>query len=246
MKKNKFSKSQFVVNNQSGFDFDTALRLWKTKYEDDIRDFEKEVITHPGLQDLNDFVKEVWDKIEPFTVKDALQVENLEQRRTYFDAIGINKIFLQMNPKLLDKQVVKKKRTRWDDKNDPYDYEFEDVYELYELDGEKLFGKDRWGNPAQSVFAVRCWCTTTGREYWLYVPMNAALDISWRNQFTIKEEKPDAIRAIAWTILLDVKNPQRIYRQGDIIVVKTDGEPEVGHQYHLDKKSYLRLMYSET
>lgn len=31
----------YVVNNRSGFDLTTALRLWKTKYADDIRDFFK-------------------------------------------------------------------------------------------------------------------------------------------------------------------------------------------------------------
>jgi 6,7-dimethyl-8-ribityllumazine synthase len=42
----------------------------------------------------------------------------------------VEKLFKQLDPILLDKQVIKKKRTRWDDKNDKYEYDFEDVYEL--------------------------------------------------------------------------------------------------------------------
>jgi hypothetical protein len=56
----------------------------------------------------------------------------------------------------------------------------------------------------------------------------------------------DAIRAIAWTVRIDITNPERIYRQGDIIVVKKSKDSVDTREYHLDKKQYLQLMYSET
>lgn len=236
---------KYTVNGIEGFGLSEALRLWKTKYEDDFRDFEKEVITHPGLHDFRNFVKEMWDSITPVTITEALGVSNSEIRRIYFDAIGVNKLFSQMNPIQRDRQVIKKKRVRWDDKNTQYEYEFEDVYELYEIDGEKLFGLDRWGRKPDPVFAVRCWCTTTNREYWLYVNAEAATGRRWLYNDRTQEEY-DAIRAIAWTIRLDISHPERIYRQGDIIVVKESSRSKEVPQYHLDKDSYLSLMYSET
>jgi hypothetical protein len=245
-----YAKYTYIVNNRSGWDLTTALRLWKTKYQDDIRDFHKDVITHDQLQDFGQFVEECWNRIEPFTVEDALKVENTEERRTYFDSIGIEKLFKQLDPKLLDRQVIKKKRQKWDDDFKEYTYEFEDVYELYEIEGNKLFEKDRWGNGAQPVYAVRCWCTTTNREYWLYVNKQAALgDTWWHSQ---PKDQPDAIRAIAWTVRIDVEpeNVEKIYRQGDIIVVKmTDAAKATEHSfrpYHLTKEQYLEKMYSET
>lgn len=36
-----YSKQDYIVNNRSGFDLTTALKLWKTKYADDYRDFQK-------------------------------------------------------------------------------------------------------------------------------------------------------------------------------------------------------------
>lgn len=170
-----YSKQDYIVNNRSGWDLTTALRLWKTKYQDDYRDFQKEVIVHESLKDFDLFVQECWDGIEPVTVEESLQVANTEERRTYFDAIGIEKLFKGLKPKLLNRQVLKKSRTRWDDELNEYTHEFEDIYELYELEGTKIYGKDRWGNDPQPIFAVRCWCTTTNREYWLYVPREAAL-----------------------------------------------------------------------
>ena len=241
----QYEQYRYTVGGRPDFSLSEALRLWKTKYEDDFRDFEKDVIIHPGLYDFRDFIKEMWDSITPVTVEEALAISNTEIRRTYFDAIGVNKLFAQMNPKLLDRQVVNKKRTRWDDNNTQYEHEFEDVYELYEIEGEKLFGLDRWNRKPDPVFAVRCWCTTTNREYWLYVNAEAATGRRWLYNDR-SQENYDAIRAIAWTIRLDISHPERIYRQGDIIVAKESSNSIEVAQYHLDKESYLSLMYSET
>jgi hypothetical protein len=246
-----YAQYRYVVNNQDGFDLTTALRLWKTKYQDDIRDFHKDVITHDQLQDFGYFVEECWNRIEPFTVEDALKIANVEERRTYFDAIGIEKLFKGLDPKLLDRQVIKKSRTKWDDEFKEYKHEFEDVYELYQIDGKKLYDKDRWGNDPRPIFAVRCWCTTTNREYWLYVPVEAALGSRWWWSEEELKEKPDAIRAIAWTVRVDVpeENVEKIYRQGDIIVAKMKDSAkttEYTTPYHLTKDQYLQLMYSET
>jgi hypothetical protein len=96
------------------------------------------------------------------------------------------------------------------------------------------------------VYAVRCWCTTTNREYWLYVPVEAASDA--KGWWSLDENtKYDAIQAIAWTVRIDIENPERIYRQGDIIVVKRGEQSTIkSMDYHLSKEQYLSLMYSET
>ena len=241
-----YSKQDYIVNNRSGWDLTTALRLWKTKYQDDYRDFQKEVIVHESLKDFDQFVQECWDGIKPVTVEEALQVANTEERRTYFDAIGIEKLFKSLNPKLLDKQVIDKKRQRWDEEFKEYTHEFEDVYELYQIEGTKLYDADRWGNPPSPIFAVRCWCTTTNREYWLYVPREAALGHGWWWSDQDLKEKPDAIRAIAWTVRISITDPEKIYRQGDIVVVKESSTSVETTPYHLTKEQYLSLMTSET
>lgn len=248
MSKNNFEKYNYTINNRRDFSLSEALRLWRAKYSD-IKDFDKEVITHEGLYPFRDFVHEMWDDIKPVTVQEALAIENTEVRRTYFDCIGVERLFKELNPILRDKQVIKKKRTRWDNNNDQYEYEFEDVYELYEIEGTKLYDKDRWGRTPQPVFAVRCWCTTTNREYWIYVNEEAATGRN-SNSWNDRDKLPvyDAVRAIAWTIRLDVQNPERIYRQGDIIVAKISRveQDKSVQAYHLTKEQYLNLMYSET
>ena len=246
---NTFNSASFCVSGLSGFDLSTALRLWKAKYPEFI-DFKKDVITHASLKDVSDFVEESWDNIVPVTVEEALSLENVERRRVYFDCIGVQRLFKQMDPILRDRKVIKKKRAKWDDDNTEILYEFEDVYELYQLEGNKLFNRDRFGRTPNQIYAVRCWCTTTNREYWLYVDQEAATGKSWWGDEA--EVEFDAIRAIAWTIRIDIspKHVEKIYRQGDIIVVKTTAETPYENidcpRRHLTKEEYLSLMYSET
>jgi hypothetical protein len=239
----KYEEQRYIVSNQQDFSLTEALRLWKAKYPEFI-DFKKDVITHPSLEDFGKFVESLWADIQPVTVKEALAIPNTEIRRTYFDCIGVRKLFAELKPKLRDKQVIKKKRANWNEENQENFRIFEDVYELYEIEGKKLFEKDRWGQQPNPVYAVRCWCTTTNREYWIYVNTEAATGRRWWGDDSKRDF--DAIRAIAWTIRLDITHPEKIYRQGDIIVAKKSDKSEEITPYHLNKDLYLNLMYSET
>lgn len=246
--KNRLEHYEYNVNGREGYSLTMALRLWKAKFET-LKHFQRDVITHPGLEELGNFVSEMWDNIKPVTVEEALSLNNVEERRLYFDCIGVAKLFQSMDPKLLDKQTVKKKRVRWNEDNKEWEHNFEDIYELYSIEGTKIFGKpkDDIGRPFLPVYAVRCWCTTTAREYWIYVPEEIAIGSSrnFRNEF--EQNIPDAIRAIAWTIRIDITNPKRILRQGDIILVEeSDDSQQLRQPKHLDSKEYLSLMYSET
>ncbi len=239
MKQMEVKATDYSVSGFSGYTLDEALAHWKAKYET-VKHFKRDVIKHPGLNEFGEFVEEMWDNIIPITVQEAFGEMNLEKRRVMFDCIGVAKLFKELDPDLLDKQTITKDRTRWDENNRPYLYQFEDTYELYKIDGNKLFTVDsKWYRPI-SVYAVRCWCTSTGREYWIYVPEDISVGTRWSRL------EPDAIRAIAWTIRLDISHPQRIFRQGDIIIAEESDQSQEVSPYHLDKEKYLSLMYSET
>lgn len=232
----------YYVSGIPGFTLSEALRFWKAKFET-IKHFKRDVITHERLEELGNFVKEIWDTIIPISVQEALSEQNTEKRRVMFDCIGVAKLFQQLDPELLDKQVIPKTRTRWDHNNKPWTHQFEDVYELYRIDGTKMFEQaNKWQKP-NPVYAVRCWCTTTNREYWIYVPAEAAIG---KPEWSSAKADPDAIRAIAWTIRIDITHPKRIFRQGDIIVAEESEDSTQVEPYHLTKEQYLELIFSET
>lgn len=251
----KLSEQEYLVDDVSGFTLGVFAKCMKAKF--DTFDGMKRETRFYGP--LYDYLEDIWDGIVDLTFKECLQEQNTERRRVMFTALGPEKIFNDptMKPELLDQQTITKKRYEWDDKLKEFEKVFEDQYALYRIDGTTLLGNDNttsWGRNAGRVFwifAVQCYCTTTGREYWLMVPEEAG-----------KNDEPngkewDAIKAIAWTIQIDMKNPKRIYRQGDVVIAEypdnpeeaefvksnSDGTPNIGP---ITKEQYLSLMYSET
>lgn len=242
----EFKKADFVIGGQRNFNLDMAMRLWKTKWGDDengFKVFHRNVIKHPIMEPMGNYVKEFWNDINPISVEEAFKEKNMEVRRVYFDCIGVEKLFRSLEPKLLDKQTLRKKRARWDEKNKERMTEYNDIYELYQIDGNKLFQEDGNRSNVLSVFAVHCVCPSTDREYWIYVPQEAAIGTSAGSN---SKGKPNAVAAIAWTIMLNISNPKRILRQGDIIIAEYSEDSKEVPSYHISEEQYLKLMYSET
>lgn len=253
MKQFDFRKATYNVSGITHLSLDEALKLWRTKFET-LEHFRRGVIKSPAMQDFFDFVTEVWESIEMVTIQEAFQQKNAEMRRVYFECIGVVKIFQDLQPEMVDRQVIKKKRAKWDSDNKESVYIFEDIYELYRIPAAKLFGdieSNRFGRIEDAfVYAVRCWCTSTAREYWLYCDDNIAMTDEERKKkdrdWSYKPKKFDAIKAIAWTIRLGITNPEKIYRQGDVVIAKASESSKEISLYHLNKKQYLELMYSES
>lgn len=243
------AEQEYFVAGYGGFTLSEAMQLWKTKYRDDIRDFYKDVCDHPSMDELKEYVTEMWDTIEEVNATQAFQQQNVEKRRAFFDAIGVAKLMSEIKPTLLDKQTIAKKRMGWDDDNKEVEKIFNDVYELYLVPRDKLYAgvNDRWFRGYDDAYVVRCWCTTTNREYWIFTDGRQFTTHRYNSLLGRYEQtKPDAIQAIAWTIRINVSDPERIYRQGDIIVVKHSNNSKTVEPYHLNRDQYLQLMYSET
>lgn len=216
---------------------EVAKMYWKRLYKD-YDNFYNAVIgekAHSEMQMLGDLIKQDWDSILHLTVQKAFEEKNIEVRRLYFRAIGVAEMFQELEPTLIDKQILEKEGITWDAENNPVAAKMHDEYELYEIQGAKLFPEElsEWRAANATVFAVRCWCSTTGREYWIYIPRSVG-------------EKGDALDAIAWTVQLNITNPEYIYRQGDVILAKHSAISQECTPYHLDAKDYVKLLKAES
>lgn len=223
---------KYNVQGYSGYSFSEALRLYKTRYND-FDTFCRMVITHDGMTQFAALAKQFWEDTPIVTVQEALQYKNLEHRRVSFLCIGIENLFKALQPELIKSETVHKINHRWDSENILYSQHLNDTYELYRIPKEKFFRPEQLDTRSADVFAVRCQCTSTQRDYFIYV-----------NDEAVKQNDP--IEAISWTIRLNVKNPKRIYRQGDIIIAEADIDAQVCEPYHLSREQYLNLMYAET
>lgn len=248
MKKDEIPELICVIEGVAAFNLEEYFRAMKTRY-DDFSGFEREENIHPKYLAI---FKEAWDDIEEYTFSEAMAISNMEKRRAIFSCLGPDKIFAETNPELVDKQEISKKRIRWDKSDIAYEHEFTDIYELYKVKASVLFGEATmqafgFGGVEQYIHAVRCFCTTTGREYWIMVePINRWSAFS----SGVPHRNNDAISAIASTIRIREKNPKRIFRQGDVVVVEHWGDKRDEELYStpqpLSKDQYLNLMYSET
>jgi hypothetical protein len=221
-----------IVVNNTEFDFDIGCRVLKLKYDE------------CPMEQLEDF----WDSIEPLTFKEIAKISNLEERRVAIFCLGLEKLTKEVNPTLISRETISK-TTQWIDKNgETINHEFEDTYELFEVDGSYFSeGLDSWRRMANSHY-VRCKDTSTDREYLLWVDFDSVKITNGFNYYD-KSFEVNSIMAIAWTIQTNVPvgNIEKIVRQGDCILIKPKGKYEpLSRERHLTEKEYRTLLVSES
>jgi hypothetical protein len=227
----------FTVDGQRGVPQASAERFYKKMYAEDKEGMMNMLsIIGPNMMAFANHLNTIWDEIPELRVTEAFAENNLEIRRLFFKAIGVQNIFAKMNPELIDTQIIKFTNAQWYEDGTPKEPKvIRDKYELYKIEGKKLFPEqaNTFRVENATVYAVRCWCTTTEREYWIYVPR-------WVG------EKEDAIEAIAWTAQLNISEPEWIYRQGDVFIAKASAKSEFVRPYHLNKDAYLKLLKAQS
>lgn len=208
MSAKQFIERIWILNEYLTIRTPDLLRLLKAKYEHDMAELEKDFGRYLG--EHLDFVHEIWPNIKAYTASEALQEQNLERRRVMFDYIGMTNLFKELDAEVVDVKVINFKNYLHPDKPP---VEIEDRYELLKLPASKVYpeaSRSRWADPDNIfIFAVRCWCTTTGREYVIQVPPTESF---------CQEGSYNALDAIAWTFPVYITNPKAIFRQGDCIL----------------------------
>lgn len=227
-----------VIDNRK-FNYDLGCRLLKTKYKEEV---------FPGLED-------VWEHIKPMTFEEiAKTISNIEERRIAINCLGIEQLAKEVNPQLIDEQIISKE-TYWVDENgDLIRKRFKDKYQLYKVDGSKWsegVETQRWNVP-NNVYFVKCKDTSTDREYFIWVDVVSVYRTNYNPSYTSSSEdygrKINATQAIAWTIQTDVQQGgiEKIVRQGDCVFIKKKENATNCIVRHLTEKEYLKLLTAES
>lgn len=228
-----------IVLDNREFNYDLGCRLLKTKYKEEV---------FPGLED-------VWEHIKPMTFEEiAKTIQNIEERRIAINCLGIEQLAKEVNPQLIDEQIISKE-TYWVDENgDLIRKKFKDKYQLYKVDGSKWsegVETQRWNVP-NNVYFVKCKDTSTDREYFIWVDVVSVYRTNYNPSYTSSLEdygkKINATQAIAWTIQTDVAEGgiEKIVRQGDCVFIKKNENATNCIVRHLTKKEYLELLTAES
>ena len=222
-----------IVINNVPFSYDNGVKVLKLK----------------GGNSPFEEIADIWEDIVPMEFNEIARLENLEQRRIAINFMGIDKLIKQVNPTLLDRQVIKKKTTWINEFGVEETIKFDDVYELYEVSGKVLFkGLSEW-ETRNNYHYVKFKDTSTDREYMIWVDLESVNTANGGSRWNFNEEKHriTATQCIAWTITTDVAkgNISKIVRQGDCILIKPK-KREKGEERHLTEKEYLKFLKIES
>jgi hypothetical protein len=215
-----------IVIDNTEFDYNTGCRLLKTKYGN---------TTFNGLEDI-------WEHIVPITFKEiATDILNIEQRRIAVNCLGLEKIYEEVNPELIQSTTLKKETYWVDSDGNLVRKVFDDTYELYQVSG-KVWSEGIVNSYTNDVYFVKCKDTSTDRNYFIWVDRDG---IARTNP---KGVEMNSIQAIAWTIQTDIElgGIEKIVRQGDCILIKKTPDSKRGRVRHLTENEYRELLVLES
>ena len=225
---------QIVVDNHK-FDYDMGCRMLKLKHGENC----------PFPE-----IAEGWADLKPLTFAEIAKLPNLEERRVGINCMGIERLVAEINPKLVDKQTIKKTTTWVDTDGLHVSRQFADTYELFEVDGD-IFneGLESW-RKMRNAYYIRCKDTSTDREYLIWVDINSVYHTNNEDRaWGVKPEQVNPIQCIAWTIQTNVPkgNIEKILRHGDCILIKPKGNYEpLTSPRHLTETEYRELLVAES
>ena len=238
MKKTKTKQnvvSHIIVNNTK-FTYGIGCRMLKLKYDE------------PPFEDEN--LKDLWNDIVPLTFKEIARFKNLEERRVGIACLGLERLIAEVKPTLINSQTLKKQTTWINHKGELIKKGFNDTYELYKVDGEKLSNgfENKW-DKIEDAYYIKCKDTSTDREYLIWVDIASVLrtngiEVTWHSDKT-----PTPIQCVAWTIQTNIPSGkiEKIVRQGDCIMIKPKGKYlPLETERHLTEKEYKTLLVAES
>ena len=231
-----------IIINNTKFDFNIGCRLLKLKYAE-----------CPTM--LEDTIGDFWNEIVPMTFQEiAKDIRNLEERRVAIDCLGIERLYEQVNPKLVGKETIKKTTTWVNAEGNLETIKFKDTYELYRVKSDMWSkGTDSRG-VLRDVCFIKCKDTSTDRNYFIWVDAQsvyATNDGREQRWFSGGEDyisKINPIQAIAWTIQtnIDEGGIEKIVRQGDCVLIKKNKKATNIRTRHLTEKEYRELLVLES
>lgn len=210
------------------------LKLWKGHFGNSARFKEKmeNRLNWPDTREFYNFIVENIDEAPEFSYKEVFQIENDHFQALAFSVVDVQEMMQNLNAKRHTVEGVKVERQTYDTEGNPKEVvEYDNVYEVHYVDGTPLDVND-W------VYALRCWCTSTNEEHWIWI----------EDQY-----KDDPIAAIASTCMVPKNHLeggyiQALKRQGDIFITEYGEEapPEPDEWVALTREQYLNLLISET
>jgi hypothetical protein len=228
-------------NKTANIDKFSFLRFLKNKYTNKPRfvasfiseirrQFEIDEFTMPdALDSLLKFFETNYDMVQPYGYKEAFELELETWKQIIFSSIRVSEMIKELGHKRIATAGRPVKHKQFSKSGEFLGYrEYDVIFETHQVNGSALGLND-------FIFAVKCWCTTTNNEHWLWID---------------REFRDDPLEAIARTFFIHknlIPFVKELKRQGDILLVEltADVEPR-GQMVSLSKDQYFDLLTAQS
>jgi hypothetical protein len=169
-----------------------------------------------------------YDAAEPFSFKESFELSNKEFQALVFSSINITDMITQLGATRIKTDGIELDQKVYDEEGNYLRTEKRsNVYEVHEVSGKKLGLNEK-------LYVVKCWCTTTEKEHWLWID---------------EKYKDDPLTAIASTFMVHenvIPHIKCLKRQGDVLLAEMNKEvtPE-GEIVSLTKEQYFSLLVAQ-
>lgn len=232
-------RKKFYINSREfEVSVDNMLKYLKTTYPK-YGIFKRDVLD--GLHESNDtygdnIIGELialfddYESIEKFTFREAFEIESQQLRALVFGALNVSDMIAELGSTKIKVEGKPMNLKKYSSSGEFLGFEEKhSIYETYEIDGAKL-GVDT------KLYAVKCWCTTTNKEHWIWIESN------------YKDSPLEAIASTARFSATIIPHIKSIKRQGDIFLLEMnqDVTPKEDDVRPLTADEYFSLLVAES
>jgi hypothetical protein len=181
---------------------------------------------------LDEFIEllESYDQYEPFSFREAFEISNAAFKAKVFGTINISSMIAELGATRIKVEGKLVNRRKYDTVGNYLgDAENNVIYETYAVNGEKL-------GIENSLYVVKCWCTSTDKEHWLWIEPQ------------YKDSPLEAIASTARFSATVIPHIKSMKRQGDIFLLEMDSDvtPLTDDIRPLTSEEYFKLLVAES
>jgi hypothetical protein len=182
-----------------------------------------------GVFEMTKTLSNLYVDAMPYSYVEAFRLQNEGFRSLVFGSIRVPEMIKEMGHKRLAVAGQPVRHKQFSKSGEFLGYkEYDVIFETHEVSGDKL-------GLSQPIYAVRCWCTTTENEHWLWID---------------SKYKDDPLEAIARTFFIHenlIPFIKELKRQGDVLLVElTDDVEPRGQLVSLSKEMYFGLLTAQS
>lgn len=196
-----------------------------------------------SFMNYHGFDKPWFNRIERLTYNQLFSIQDGGLRAELFGGISVAEMVKELGYEKLKVEGAQVKRRKYELDGSYEEVEYDVIYELLKVNTRKLMNEEdiRFDNGNIHNFAIKCWCTSTNEEHYLWV----------EDQYGDKSplEGIASTCRIQSDILDDV---QFMQRQGDLFLLSFADDFDMNRldptkpQTTLDWETYNRLLVAES